>query len=52
MLKIMQPEELEDLPMNGEMRRRIMFALEAYYALHVPEFGAMRSLPILREVLS
>jgi len=52
MLKIMQPAELEDIPMNGEMRRRIMFALEAYYALHIPEFGTMRSLPILREVLS
>ena len=52
MLKIMQPEELEELQLNGDMRRRIMFAIEAYYALHVPEFGSMRSLPILREVLS
>lgn len=51
-LKIQQPAELEELTLNQETRRRITHALEAYYALHIPEFGTMRTLPVLREVMS
>lgn len=51
-LKAMQPEELEEINLNQETRRRIMFALEAYYALHVPDFGTMRTLPVLRELMN
>lgn len=51
-LKIMQPGELGDVALNQEGRRRITHALEQYYALHIPEFGAMRTLPVLREVMS
>ena len=51
-LKIMQPSELQDMSLNQEMRRRIMHAVEAYYMLHVPDFGTLRTLPVLREVMS
>jgi DNA repair protein RecO (recombination protein O) len=51
-LKIMQPDELEEVALNQEMRRRITHALEEYYALHIPDFGTMRTLPVLREVMS
>jgi len=51
-LKIMQPAELEQLIMNQDMRRRITHALEEYYTLHIPDFGSMRTLPVLREVMS
>ena len=51
-LKTMQPEELEDVVLNQEMRRRITHALEAYYALHIPDFGSMRTLPVLRELMN
>jgi DNA repair protein RecO (recombination protein O) len=51
-LKIMQPEELEQIFLNQDMRRRITHALEQYYAFHVPEFGSLRTLPVLREVMS
>lgn len=51
-LKIMQPNELEQVALNQETRRRITHALEEYYALHIPDFGTMRTLPVLREVMS
>lgn len=51
-LKIMQPEELQDVALNQEMRRRIMHAVEEYYMLHVPDFGTLRTLPVLREVMN
>ncbi len=51
-LKIMQPAELEDVVLNQETRRRITHALEAYYALHIPDFGTMKTLPVLRELMN
>lgn len=51
-LKIMQPSELEMVPLNQESRRRILHALEEFYMLHVPEFGNMKTLPVLREIMS
>ncbi|HEV7329878.1 MAG TPA: DNA repair protein RecO [Flavisolibacter sp.] len=51
-LKIMQPQELEQVYLNQEMRRRITHAVEQYYAFHIPEFGTLRTLPVLREVMS
>lgn len=50
-LKIMHPSELEDLGLNVDIRRRITHALEEYYNLHIPDFGHMRTLPVLREVM-
>lgn len=52
LLKIMQPEDLAELQLSGDFRRRLLSAYESYYALHIPEFGTLRTLPILREVLS
>lgn len=49
-LKMTQPHELEQVSLNQETRRRILHALEQYYALHIPEFGTMRTLPVLREL--
>jgi DNA repair protein RecO (recombination protein O) len=51
-LKIMQPYELEQVYLNQDMRRRIMHGLEQYYAFHVPEFGVLRTLPVLREIMN
>ncbi len=49
-LKIQQPHELEQVPLNQDMRRRILYGLEQFYALHVPEFGGLKTLPVLREI--
>lgn len=51
-LKTQQPQELEQVFLNQEMRRRITHALEQYYAFHLPEFGTLRTLPVLREVMN
>jgi DNA repair protein RecO (recombination protein O) len=51
LLKVMQPEELEQLKLNHDFRRQLLFAYEIYYALHIQDFGTMKTLPVLREVL-
>ncbi len=51
-LKIMQPQELESVLLNQQARRRILHALEEYYALHISDFGQMRTLPVLREMMN
>ena len=51
-LKIMQPQDLQEVALNQEIRRRITHALEEYYSLHIPDFGTMRTLPVLRELMS
>ena len=51
LLKMMQPEELEQLKLNHDFRRQLLFAYEIYYALHIQDFGTMKTLPVLREVL-
>jgi len=50
-LKAQQPAELEQIPMNREGRRLLLDTCLQYYALHVSDFGSLRSLPVLQEVL-
>ena len=51
LLKVMQPSELEDLKLNHDFRRQLLHTYETYYALHIQDFGTMKTLPVLREVL-
>jgi len=51
LLKMMQPEELEQIKLNHDFRRQLLFAYETYYRLHIQDFGTMKTLPVLREVL-
>lgn len=51
LLKMMQPQELEQIKLNHDFRRQLLFAYETYYRLHIQEFGTMKTLPVLREVL-
>lgn len=51
-LKVMHPSELEDVLLNQDTRRRITHALETYYALHISDFGHLKTLPVLKEILS
>ncbi|HMO31596.1 MAG TPA: DNA repair protein RecO [Lacibacter sp.] len=51
LLKVMQPHELTEIPLQQLQRRRLLETLELYYALHLPEFGKMKTLPVLQEVL-
>jgi DNA repair protein RecO (recombination protein O) len=51
-LKMMQPSELEQLHLNQDVRRRLTTAIEKYYALHIPEFGSLKTLTVLKEVMN
>ena len=51
LLKIMQPAELKQLKLNHELRRALLLKYQEYYRLHIPDFGQMKSLDILHEVL-
>ena len=52
LLKMMQPEELKDIKLNHDFRRNLLYVYETYYALHIQDFGTMKTLPVLREILS
>jgi DNA repair protein RecO (recombination protein O) len=52
LLKVMHPGELEDISLHHEFRRRLLQAYETYYALHIQEFGKLRTVPVLREILN
>lgn len=51
LLKVMQPYELEEFNLNHTIRRQLLLHLQDYYALHIPEFGQMKTLMVLHEVL-
>jgi DNA repair protein RecO (recombination protein O) len=52
LLKVQHPEELEEIKLNHDFRRRLLHVYESYYALHITDFGMMKTLPVLQEVLS
>lgn len=51
LLRVMQPHELKQIQLNKEMRRVLLHAYQTFYALHVTDFGTMKTLPVLQEVL-
>ena len=51
LLRVMQPYELEDFKLNHAIRRQLLLNYQDYYALHIAEFGQMKTLQILHEVL-
>lgn len=52
LLKVMQPSELSEIKLNQELRRKLLHAIETFYALHIQDFGKMKTLPVLEAVLS
>ena len=51
LLKVMQPYELEDIKLHHDTRRKLLLHYQVYYSLHIPNFGLMKTLMILHEVL-
>lgn len=51
-LRSMQPHELGQLRLRQETRRLLLTACQDFYRLHFTDFGTMKSLPVLYEVLS
>jgi DNA repair protein RecO (recombination protein O) len=52
LLRAQQPAELQEIALNQETRRTLLHAYRTFYALHVPDFGEMRTLNVLQTVLS
>jgi DNA repair protein RecO (recombination protein O) len=52
LLKVMQPSELGQIRLNQETRRVLLHSFEIFYALHIQDFGTMKTLPVLEAVLS
>lgn len=51
LLKIRQPAELSQLRLNHTIRRSLLLAYLDFYAMHIEDFGSLKSLPVLQEVL-
>jgi DNA repair protein RecO (recombination protein O) len=52
LLKARHPEELDELQLSGVVRNQLLHDLEIFYQLHIPEFGKIRTLPVLHEILN
>jgi len=51
LLKIKQPGELADLPLNKDKRRLLLEAYEDFYSIHIQGFTPLKTLPVLRALL-
>ena len=51
LLKTQRPQELEEIKLNHDFRRNLLYQFEKYYAFHIQDFGTLRTLPVLREIL-
>ena len=51
LLKVKQPAELADLPLNKDKRRLLLEAYEDFYSMHIQGFTALKTLPVLRTLL-
>ena len=51
LLKIMLPSELDDIRMNHLKRRELLQRYMEYYVLHIQDFGQMKTLMVMQEVL-
>lgn len=52
LLKAVHPNDLDQIKMNRNTRKEILKSLESYYTWHVPDFGTMKTLNVLSEILS
>lgn len=51
LLKVMQTEELSDFHFHHDARRKLLNFYHTYYALHIQDFGQMKTLAVLQDVL-
>ena len=52
LLNARQPSELSAIKMNQELRRQLLQTMEQYYLLHIQDFSPLKTLPVLRALLS
>jgi len=51
LLKVRHPDELTGIKLHRASRKEILLGLQTFYSLHIQEFGTMKTLPVLHEVL-
>ena len=51
LLKLSHSQDLMEIKLNRNTRKEILKSLESYYSWHVSEFGSMKTLAILSEVI-
>lgn len=51
LLQARLPVELANIRSSSRKRSEVLDLLETYYALHLPDFGRLRTLPVLRAIL-
>jgi len=51
LLRIADAGNLEKLKLNQDKRRSLLFAYQTFYALHVQDFMALKTIPVLQAVL-
>ncbi|MEP7231510.1 MAG: DNA repair protein RecO [Ginsengibacter sp.] len=49
-LKAQHPSELNEIKLNKNIRKSILSVMENYYAIHISDFGVMKTLPVLHEM--
>lgn len=52
LLSVRMPEELAEFRISSATRNHLLDKILEYYRLHIPEFGNLRTLPVLRQILS
>jgi DNA repair protein RecO (recombination protein O) len=50
-LKVQQPHELKEIRINKEIRKILMNAYQSFYSLQIQEFGTMKTVAVLQEVI-
>jgi DNA repair protein RecO (recombination protein O) len=51
LLKVRKPHELDQVKLNQETRRKLLDGFLQFYAMHIQDFGVMKTLPVLQTVL-
>ena len=51
LLRVINPAELDDIRLNQDFRRKLLQSYQDFYAFHISDFGTMKTLPVLQEVL-
>ncbi|MEP6596649.1 MAG: DNA repair protein RecO [Ginsengibacter sp.] len=52
LLRVHTVDELSKIKLNKGARREMLLALQTFYGLHIQEFGVMKTLPVLHEILN
>jgi DNA repair protein RecO (recombination protein O) len=50
-LKAQHPSDTESIYLNREQRRKLLEACLLYYSLHYPDFGVLKSVPVLQAIM-